>query len=112
MTSNDAKENANDRAKEDATKTPVVQATEVGTRGVAGKVRTFLLWAKVVVVVVLLVLLVIAVLQNLEEKAKIMLILNRWSPDSIPVAVIIGVSFVSGVVITLLLMFLRRSSGK
>ena len=89
-----------------------VEATEVERRGLCSSLRTCLVWVKVVIVVVLVVLFVIALLQNIEQRAKIMVILERWSPDNVPVALIIGVSFAGGVVITLLLMLLRHGSHK
>jgi len=99
------------------TQTPAepVAAAEVKPATVGGRVATFFMWVKVVAIVVLVVLVVIVVLQNLNDeraKADVRFILDRWSPSDVPVAIIVAVSFVMGVIITLLLMFLRRSSRK
>ena len=97
------------------TQTEPVEAVEIESKALGGRVRGFFLWVKVVIVVVLVVLMVIVVLQNLDDdraKADVRVLIDRWSASDVPVAVIVAVSFAMGVIITLLLMFLRRSSRK
>ena len=107
MTNNNTNNNTNENVPEP----PVVQATEVKTEGFGRKLRTCFLWTKVVVVVTLITVIVIVVLQNLEKPTEVKFLLERWTWKP-PTAMLVAVSFVAGVVITLLLVFLRRSSAK
>ena len=66
-------------------------------------------WVKVILLVVLITLLVILVLQNLSENAALVFIVPTWETSS---AVLVAASFLSGVVVTLLVVFLRRGTGK
>ena len=67
------------------------------------------LWVKVVLLVVLITLLAILVLQNLGEDATLVFIVPRWETSS---AVVVALSFLAGVVVTLLVVFLRRGFGR
>ncbi|HUW55983.1 MAG TPA: hypothetical protein VMZ92_05065 [Planctomycetota bacterium] len=66
-------------------------------------------WVKVVALVVLITLIVILVLQNLGESAVVVFIVPRWETSS---AMVVAVAFLAGVVVTLLVVFLRRGFRK
>lgn len=74
-----------------------------------GRIRDFLHWFKVITLVVVITLLVVVVLQNVVERAVLVFIAWRWVTCS---AVIVGVSFLMGMIVTLLVLFLRRGSVK
>jgi len=75
------------------------------------RVRAFLRWVKIVALIVLITVFVVVVLQNVVERATIIFILQswRWTTNS---AMVVSVSFLLGVFVTLLVVFLRRSFGK
>lgn len=73
------------------------------------RVKGFGHWVKVVVLVVLITLLVILVLQNLREPADLVFIVPRWSTSS---AMVVAISFLAGIVVTILVVFLRRGLGR
>jgi uncharacterized integral membrane protein len=73
------------------------------------RVRKFLQRSKVVVLAVLITLLVVLVLQNTVERAVLVFIAWRWVTCS---AAIVFVSFLMGVFVTLLVLFLRRRSAR
>ncbi len=77
--------------------------------GTGDRLRGIALWIKVILLVILITLLIVLVLQNLEERATFRFVAKAWE---MPVVAIVGMSFASGVVITLLVILLRRSSGK
>ena len=77
--------------------------------GFANRLKGVAQWVRIILLVVLITLLVILVLQNLGENAAVVFIVPRWETSS---AVLVAASFLSGVVVTLLVVFLRRGTGK
>ena len=77
--------------------------------GFKDRVKSVWLWVKVVLLVVLITLLVILVLQNLGEDATLVFIVPRWETSS---ALVVAASFLAGVLVTVLAVFLRRGFGK
>jgi uncharacterized integral membrane protein len=63
----------------------------------------------VIVLVVLITLLVVLVLQNVDAEAELVFIVPRWSA---PTAVVVAGAFLAGVLVALLIVFLRRGYGK
>ena len=77
--------------------------------GLKQRVKGIAHWVKVVLLVVLITLLVVLVLQNLEEEATLKFVVPEWHTK---VSVVVALSFVTGVLMTLLVVFLRRGSQK
>lgn len=77
--------------------------------GFVSRLKSVAQWVRIILLVVLITLLVILVLQNLSEKAAVVFIVPRWETSS---AVLVAASFLSGVVVALLGVFLRRGGGK
>jgi uncharacterized integral membrane protein len=73
------------------------------------RVREFVKWSKVVVVVVVMTLLAVLVLENARMPTSVMLIAWPWGTSA---AMVMSVSFLSGVIVTLLVLFLGRRSRK
>ena len=80
--------------------------------GLKEHVRGAWLWVKVVLLVVLITLLVVLLAQNFvgeNASATVKFIAPEWHTS---VGMVVLVSFLSGVVVTLLVVFLRRGFGK
>jgi uncharacterized integral membrane protein len=72
-------------------------------------VRDYAQWSKVVAAAVVITLLAVLVLENATVPAMVKVIAWRWVTNS---AVVMLASFFAGVIVTLLVLFLRRGPGK
>ena len=76
--------------------------------GLRDRMRAFLRWSKVITLVVLITLFVVVLLQNfVNADAKLVLIVVSWT---LPTGAVVLVSFTVGVLLTVLVVFLRRGS--
>ena len=77
--------------------------------GFKKRVKGVWLWVKVVLLVVVITLFIVLLLQNITAQSKLVYIVDS---KEFSTALVVGGSFVTGVLVTLLVVFLRRGFGK